>query len=217
MWQMVDWRRNFKPRRSALLVIDAQNDILKENGNMSYYGVWKRVDRSVSAIIRAVKAAHEASVPVFWIRFLRPSDGKDVFPGTMASARTIELRKRIPDIFKDGSWDVEIVDELKAVMRQEDYVLDKSASGCFEGTNLDKYLRQLGVQDLLICGYLTDFCVANTARTSYDKGYGTIVIGDACDTRDNGFHEETLEQHRWYFGPVVDSSEVAGLLGGESR
>ncbi len=212
LWDMVDWKQYLKPQSTAMLVIDPQNDILKENGNMSYYGVWKRADRSVPAIIRAVEAAHKASVPVFWVRYYRPSNGKDVFPGTIASLRMIEQRKRVPDIFQEGSWDIDIIDELKAHIGENDYLLDKSASGCFEGTNLDKYLRQMGVRDLLICGYLTDFCVANTARASYDKGYGTIVIGDACDTRDDGFHQQTLDQHNWYFGPVIQSDDVAGLL-----
>ena len=211
-WDVISWKNLIHPNTSALLVIDPQNDILKENGNMSYYGVWRRAEFSLSAIQSCVRSARRYNMPVFWIRYSRRADGKDLVKGVLGSARTVELRRRIPDTYKADSWDIEIVDELKEIMKPEDFFLDKSASGCLEGNDLERSLRQLGVRELFICVYLTDFCIANTARSAYDKGYGTILISDACDTRDGGYHEETLEQHRWYFGPVIDSSEFDALF-----
>jgi ureidoacrylate peracid hydrolase len=214
LWELIDWKPLFCSTRAALLVVDPQNDILTKEGNMSYYGVWKRAPQSISAIKRSVAAARHAGVPIFWIKYFKRADGQDLVPGVLSTARSLELKKKIPGILTPGSWDVEIVDELKSLMESTDYFIDKSASSSFEGTDLEKTLRLLGVRDILVCGYLTDFCVANTARSAYDKGYGTIIIGDACDTRDRGFHEQTLDQHRWYFGPVIDSVELGELLKG---
>ena len=214
MWDMVDWEHLFKPEESALLVIDPQNDILKEEGNMNYYGMAQDSPRTIAAISSLVRGARARKVPVFWFRYVRLANGKDVFPGSLVSARLEMLRSKIPTIFTDGSWDIDIVDELKELIEEDDFVIDKHASGCFEGTMLEKYLRQMGVKNLVISGYLTDFCVANTARAAYDKGYGAILVSDACATHNAELHQAAVDMHRWYFGPVISTNKAVSILGG---
>ncbi|MGN6765365.1 MAG: cysteine hydrolase family protein [Rhizobiaceae bacterium] len=214
MWDMVDWEDLYKPEESALLVIDPQNDILKKEGNMDYYGMWQDAPRTIEAIGALVRGARARKVPVFWFRYVRLANGKDVFPNSLVSARLKMLRSRIPNIFADGSWDIDIVDELKELMEDEDFIIDKHASGCFEGTMLEKYLRQMGVKNLVLCGYLTDFCVASTARTGYDKGYGTILVSDACNTHNADLHRAAVDMHRWYLGPVISTNNAVSLMGG---
>ncbi len=214
MWELVEWEHLFKVAESALFVIDPQNDILKQEGNMDYYGMWRDAPRTISIIATLVQAAHAAGVPVFWFRYVRLANGSDVFPEALVSARLAMLRSRIPGIFSDGSWDIDIVDELKAQVKPEDFIIDKPNSGCFEGTNLDKYLRQMGVKNLVLTGYLTDFCVANTARSGYDKGYGVVLVDDACATHSQELHNAARDMHRWYFGPVISSSKAISLLSG---
>ena len=103
MWDMVDWEDLYKPEESALLVIDPQNDILKKEGNMDYYGMWQDAPRTIEAIGALVRGARARKVPVFWFRYVRLANGKDVFPNSLVSARLKMLRSRIPNIFADGS------------------------------------------------------------------------------------------------------------------
>jgi len=212
MWDQVEWEHLFKPEESALLVIDPQNDILKKEGNMDYYGMWQDAPRTIEAIAALVRGARTRKIPVFWFRYVRLPNGKDVFPNTLVSARLTALRSKIPNIFSDGSWDIDIVDELKALIEEDDFVIDKHCSGCFEGTNLDKYLRQMGVRNLVLSGYLTDFCVANTARSGYDKGYGSVLVADACNTHKAELHQAAVDMHRWYFGPVVSTNKAVSIM-----
>jgi len=47
-------------------------------------------------------------------------------------------------------------------------------------TGLDGYLRQRGIDKLVVCGLATDFCVAWTALDARALGYDTWLVEDAC-------------------------------------
>jgi ureidoacrylate peracid hydrolase len=40
----------------------------------------------------------------------------------------------------------------------------------FNNTNLEALLKEGGIKNVLIAGFLTNFCVESTARSAYDKG-----------------------------------------------
>jgi ureidoacrylate peracid hydrolase len=44
---------------------------------------------------------------------------------------------------------------------------------------LDELLAEGNIKNVVIGGFLTNFCVESTSRTAYDKGYGVTVITDA--------------------------------------
>ena len=211
-WDDIEWQPLFHPGEAALLVIDPQNDILKPEGNMAFRNVWQHAETTVPAIASLVRAARESKIPVFWFRYGRASNGKDVFDGTMVGARVRAMRSLVPGMYDEGTWDADIIDELKELMTEDDFVIDKAAAGCFEGTNLDKYLRNMGVKNLILTGYLTDFCVANTSRQAYDKDYGVLIVEDACASYSVSNHNATLDIHRANFGPVVTTETTLALM-----
>lgn len=216
-WDDIAWEPMFHTDDAALLVIDPQNDILMPEGNMAFRGVYHHAPSTVPHIKTLVAEARTTNMPVFWFRYLRAANGRDVFEGTMSSARIKKFRSLVPGMYDEGTWDADIIDELKELMVDQDYLIDKSAAGCFEGTNLDKYLRGLGIKHLVVTGYLTDFCVANTARQAYDKDYGVILVEDACASYSVANHDSTLSVHRQNFGPVLSTEDTLALLRSRRR
>ena len=60
-----------------------------------------------------------------------------------------------------------------------------SYSGFFDNgrrkaTGLHEWLQSQGVDQLLLCGMATDYCVKATALDAVSLGYGTTVVADAC-------------------------------------
>ena len=51
----------------------------------------------------------------------------------------------------------------------------KSGLDCFASTNLDFILRQRGITDLVIAGFLTNCCVELTMRSAYEKGFRVVT------------------------------------------
>lgn len=56
---------------------------------------------------------------------------------------------------------------------------DKEAYSGFEGTELDKILKNKGIKEVYICGLATDYCVKHTALDAIKLGYKTYILTDA--------------------------------------
>lgn len=66
----------------------------------------------------------------------------------------------------------------------EEIVVRKTKDNGFDGTDLDAILKALGVHDLVICGMLSEMCMAATARAAMERGYGVLLPHDAHATYD---------------------------------
>ena len=63
-------------------------------------------------------------------------------------------------------------------------VIRKTEDDGFEGTDLDAILTAFGVKNLVICGVLSEMCIAATARAALERGYGVLLPHDAHATYD---------------------------------
>jgi ureidoacrylate peracid hydrolase len=73
-----------------------------------------------------------------------------------------------------------VVDEIAP--GEDEIVLPKSSSSVFVSTHIDYLLRNLGVQQLILSGVLTDQCVESAIRDACDLGYLVTQVTDACAT-----------------------------------
>lgn len=73
-----------------------------------------------------------------------------------------------------------------------DIVVSKTACSAFATTNLDRLLRNLFVEQLVICGQLTDQCVESAVRDAADLGYLVTVAKDACAAHSKTEHDKGL-------------------------
>ena len=71
-------------------------------------------------------------------------------------------------------------------------VFEKEHVSCFRGTPLLDHLMTKGMKKLVIAGMMTHMCVEAAARAADDLGFETILIHDACATRDLKFEDEVI-------------------------
>ena len=69
-------------------------------------------------------------------------------------------------------------------VRTGDLTVRKTACDAFLGTTLDATLRSLSVDQLVVTGCATDYCVDTTVRSALARGYATIVPMDGHTTSD---------------------------------
>ncbi|MEW2412414.1 cysteine hydrolase [Streptomyces sp. NPDC046866] len=97
-----------------------------------------------------------------------------------------------------------------------DLVVEKSApSAFFPGRcPLPGLLQERGIDTVVVCGLVTDVCVAGTVRDAATLGYRTVLVADASATRSDAAHNAALTTVYRSFGDVRTTSDVAALLNG---
>ena len=64
--------------------------------------------------------------------------------------------------------------------RRDEIVIPKTSSSLFNSTNIDYLLRNIGIEDLVVTGFLTDQCIDHTVKDAADRGYYVTCLTDAC-------------------------------------
>lgn len=93
----------------------------------------------------------------------------------------------------------------------DEIVITKTASGAFTGTGLDSTLRNMGIEHVFLCGFMTDECVETTARVALDLGYVVQIIEDATATYHAESHHATIDQFQSYGFTQPASKTIASF------
>lgn len=185
--------------RTALVVIDPQNDFLHPEGWYAGHGVdIEHMRRCIEPVKRLVAACRDRGIPIIWTRhgFRDARDG-----GWLVSMRPF-LRD---GGLRIGTWGYEVLDELGA--RLEDRYVEKNRLSAFFQTNLDLQLRAVDAETVLIAGVLTNQCVAATSKDAMFRDFKPIVVEEATGTTLPHLHAPALEMMQ------VGWAEVRGLQG----
>jgi nicotinamidase-related amidase len=108
-------------------------------------------------------------------------------------------------------WD--FVPELRPAPGEP--VFDKPGFGAFAFTDLDRVLRQWGVENLVLTGVTTDCCVHAVLREAIDRGYDCLVLEDCVASYFPEFQKAALEMVKaqgGIFGWVADSRRCLEVL-----
>lgn len=85
---------------------------------------------------------------------------------------------------------MEINDLVKPVSGEAIFIKEEVNS--FLGTGLTEYIKDLGVDTLVICGMQTQMCVEAAVRAASDLGYYVFLLHDACASRNLKFGDRDV-------------------------
>jgi nicotinamidase/pyrazinamidase len=164
--------------RTALIVVDVQNDFTDPAGSLAVRGAGQIVPR-INEEIRAANDAgdevvftqdwHPESTPHFakdggvWpVHCVRGTWGAELYPALEADPNAPRVRKG-----SNGE------DGYSGFMMRDPII------GADVPTQLDALLKARNVERVVICGLATDYCVRGTVLDALRLGYSTALIGDA--------------------------------------
>jgi nicotinamidase-related amidase len=175
------------PARTALVVVDMQNDFVKEGGTL--------VVPDAQATIPKVKSL---------LDFARGSGMKVIF--TQDTHEEGDPEWEIwPEHVRKGSWGWGIVDELRPL--EGELVLNKVRYDAFYATHLDHFLRIWGIDTLVICGTVANICVHYTAASAALRWFEVVIPKDATSALDPFDLEASLRQTSFLFAGKITESE----------
>ncbi|MGV3080424.1 cysteine hydrolase family protein [Streptococcus sp. 32226D021BW] len=122
-----------------------------------------------------------------------------------AGLEVIHVRHHDQELVK-GTADWEIHPFVAPLANEK--IFDKTFNSAFKETGLHAYLQEKGMEQLIIMGMATNFCIDTTIKVAYELGYKVAVIQDGTTTGYSGKldAEDLIEYYQniwsWNFAKV---------------
>ena len=191
--------RPFDAKRTCLLLIDAQNYVWNPEvaQRQPYFDAQVR-DVVLPNLLRLIDVFRSAHAEVMYtVMENYTKDGRD---------RSLDYKLSRFFISK-GSWEAKVLDAIAP--GNDDIVLPKTSSGVFNSTNIEYLLRNIGIDTLVVTGFLTDQCVDHTVRDAADRGFYPVCVSDACATHSATRHDNALNAFKGYCRTMTTAQLVA--------
>lgn len=180
------------PAKTALVIIDMQNDFVKQRGSL--------LVPEAEATVPAIKCL---------LDFARANQMRVVY--SQDTHRKGDPEWEIwPEHCREGSWGWEIVAELAPTA--DDTVLRKLRYDAFYGTPLDHLLRLWRVHTLVICGTVANISVHYTAASAALRWYAVVIPRDAISALEPFDLEASLRQTVFVCSGQLTTADRVRLL-----
>lgn len=196
--------------RSALVVVDMQNDFVREMAPLEVPDALRTIE-PINALIAAWRGLER---PIVFTRFQAGETPSLLWIWSQpihapVNCCKIGVRRSYPDIEGEREC-IAIIDELDC--RPGDPVVDKYWYGSFFRTNLKDILLSHGVEGIVVTGTVTQICVEDTVRQAFHEGFKVIVAEDGVSSFAPDLHAATLKNIAMKFGAVKSAGAIIGAI-----
>jgi ureidoacrylate peracid hydrolase len=195
------------PTRTALLVIDMQDAFCTPGGPAEV-----PASRGIVAPLNTLTAElRDLGVSVIWILHSNNRIGDksdwDIFFNTFVAD---EARKQTLDSLAAGRQTVWSALETAP----SDLTILKNRYSAFipGSSNVERVLRGMGVDTVLIAGTKTNVCCESSARDAMMLDFKVVLVEDCCAALSDDEHRAALENIIQQFGDVMTADEVVSRL-----
>jgi nicotinamidase-related amidase len=187
---------DLEPRRTALLVMDYQIDILGMVGD----GAGELLARMAATI----RTARERKIQIGYVRVAFTEADYGAVPAANLGFSALKASGR----FREGTPGTAI--HPTVAPQAGDIGVRKTRVGAFSTTDLDRQLRAGGVDTLVLAGISTSGVVLSTVRAGADMDYRLVVIADCCADLDAEVHRVLTTKVFPRQAVVVDAAAFGG-------
>jgi len=191
------------PSKTALVLVDLQNDFLHPQGAYGRAGVSAPAIAALPDRLAPVTAAmRRAGGWIVSTHFtLVPGKGGEPFI-------TPHLKKLRPFLgkgdFVPGGFGHDLVDALKPA----DLTIEKVAYSAFHMSRMEFVLDRAGIETLVFAGIVTNGGVASTLRDAHVRDYRVILIADGCAAFSEDVHAATVAS----LASIAEETDCAGVI-----
>ncbi len=203
----VHWFDRLDPRSTALVVIDMQSTFC-EPGSPAEVAVSREIVEPINALARKLRPL---GVPVIWVLHANTHNaGKSDWEGFFNHVVADDVRAKTIESLAPGRqsvWRGLEQDPADVTVIKNRYSALISGS-----SNLERVLRNVGIDTLLIAGTKTNICCESTARDAMMLDFNVVMLSDCCAALSDGEHQAALETIIQQFGDVMTAAEAYACL-----
>jgi nicotinamidase-related amidase len=196
---------NLEFNKCAIILVDMARDFVEEGGFIANAGGPEYREKAraiIPPLARLLDAARKSGVTVIYSTDAHTPDD-------------IELKKWPAHSMAGTEW-AEILPDL--VPEPNDLVLPKTTYSGFLSSDIEKHLKDRGIESVYMTGLHTDCCCRHTSADLFQRGYDLVWITDALQAFNDEAHESGLEYYKTYYATDNDrqfktSDQVIGDWG----
>ena len=185
-------RMNLNVKKSALLVIDMQNFFLDPASPTFTCGGLAILPN----VKRLIAAFRKANRPVIYTCHVHHPDGIDA--GIMGWWWE--------GMCKEGTEEAKVHDDIAP--KSNEKIIYKHRYSAFYNTDLETVLRCMKIEDLVMCGIMTNLCFESTARDAYFRDYRIFFLADGTGSVCEEMHMATLLNLAFGFAYVATTKDI---------
>jgi nicotinamidase-related amidase len=189
--------------KTALLVLDVQNEFVDPKGKVGSGGFAKIVEqRQIISRIAKVQAAFRAQgLPVAFVNVAYRADYADAISRSARLKHLMDMNAIV-----NGTWGTEFPDAIKPLPNE--IIFTKRAVNPFFNTQLLSWLVRQDVDTVALTGCHTHMVVDSAARYADDAGLYVKVVEDCCASPDPELHRIEIEKILPLFATITSSEEL---------
>jgi len=203
----INFYETIDPSRTALVVIDMQNTFCAP-GSPAEVATSRGIVPNINALTTELR---KDGVPVIWVLHANTQHkGRsdwELFYNHVVSGevRTRTLEHNSPE-------NQAVYSELET--SDDDIVIIKNRYSALTAgsSSLERVLRSMGIESVLIAGTKTNVCCESTARDAMMMDFKVTMLSDCCAALSDEEHRSALENIIQQFGNVLTSKEALELM-----
>ena len=206
---MTQQPQQLDPARTAVLALHWQVNVIRPEG---FFGPMLADPVARSGVVQRAATFHAkargAGVRLVFTRFTVPADGGALVGNTgfmRAVAQAAESFRPDADgaaLVPESGYDPDV-----------DHVSDNQRLSALSSSELEPWLRERGIDTLLLTGVATNLVVEQTARAATDLGFHTYVVADCVAAADDATHAASLANLALATEGCVDAADALAALG----
>lgn len=205
----VHWFTRLDAAKSALLVVDMQNTFCMP-GAPGEVPLSRAIVPNINRLAARLRAL---GVPVVWVVHANSlhedrSDWEVFFNHVV---RNPEVRRRMAESLAPERQ--KVWQELEVAPGDITVVKNRYSAFAHGASTLERVLRNLGVDTVLVAGTKTNVCCDCTARDAMMLDFKSVLVSDCCAALSDDEHLATLETFIQQFGDVMSADEVLASIG----
>jgi len=178
------------PDRTAILVVDMQNDFCNADGAGAKKGRdWRSADAIIPRLARFLEAGRAAGTPIIYCVNTQRADALYLSPAEIG--RRMKKSGGDPLLWTiEGTWGHQVVDALTP--RRNDIIVRKHRPSAFWQTDLEMVLRIRKIETVIITGVGTRGCVESTARDAQSRDFYVLIPNDTTASQRPEWYEAAI-------------------------
>ncbi len=175
------------PNRTALLLIDMQQDFAALDGGLGKDGADMTAPQAaVRQASLLADAARRAGVTCVFVRLITRPEDESEFLKAWKQRRNSDG----PPLCREGTPGAKFVGPQP---QGGELVFSKKRYNAFIGTGLDAALRGEGIDTLVVAGLTTECCIDSSVREAFERDYHVFLVTDATACYEPDLHQAALK------------------------